>query len=61
MIPKDSASITMSYNAYMKMGAQLKIFPAIVSSQDYVYIYKTMMKVKKLTEKEVKYETLIDV
>lgn len=40
-------AITMSYNAYMKMGQKLGLFPSIVSSQDYVYIYKTMMKVKK--------------
>lgn len=43
------------------MGKKLKLFPDVVSSQDYIYVYKTMMKAKKLQEKEVKYETLQDV
>ncbi len=59
---KDGGQITMSYNAYMKMGQKLQLFPtSVVSGQDYIYVYKTMMKVKKLSEKEVKYDTLQDV
>ena len=52
----------MSYNAFMKMGQKLGLYPGIVSSHDYVYIYKTMMKTKLQNEKEkgIKYETLID-
>jgi hypothetical protein len=47
----------------MNMGKKLRLYPDIVTSQDYVYIYKTMMKTKKKAEKEtgVKYETLQDV
>lgn len=35
----------------------------MVSAADYIYVYKTMMKVKKQAEKEqaIKYETLQDV
>lgn len=58
---KDGQQVTLSYNAYMNMGKKLKLFPDVISSQDYIYIYKTMMKTKKLLEKEVKYETLQDV
>jgi len=55
--------VTLSYNAYMNMGKKLKLYPSIVSSQDYIYVYKTMMKVKMKAEKEglVKYDTLQDV
>ena len=53
----------LSYNAYMKMGAKIGISPSIISSQDYVYVFKTMMKNKKNTEKEsgIKYENMSDV
>jgi chemotaxis protein histidine kinase CheA len=61
-VVKDGGQITMSYNAYMKMGQKLQLYPAnVVSGADYIYVYKTMMKVKKQAEKEVKYETLQDV
>ncbi|TNV73202.1 hypothetical protein FGO68_gene2633 [Halteria grandinella] len=60
---KEGQAVTLSYNAYMNMGKKLRIYPDIVSSQDYVYIYKTMMKIKMKAEKEglVKYDTLQDV
>jgi hypothetical protein len=58
---KEGQAVTLSYNAYMNMGKKLKLYPDIVSSQDYVYIYKSMMKTKKKAENAVKYETLQDV
>jgi hypothetical protein len=41
---------TMSYSAYMKMGQKAGITPAIVTGQDYIYIFKTLMKQKKQSE-----------
>ena len=47
-VVKDGGQITMSYNAYMKMGQKLQLYPVnVVSGADYIYVYKTMMKVKK--------------
>jgi len=34
----------LTYQEYMKLGKEIKIYPGIISSQDYIYIYKTMMK-----------------
>ena len=47
----------------MKMGQKAGLYPAIVSSKDYVYIYKTMIKIKMQSEKAsaVKYDQLTDV
>jgi len=40
------------------MGQKAGLYPAIVSSKDYVYIYKTMIKIKMQSEKAsaVKYD-----
>lgn len=56
-------SVTMSYQAYMEMGKKLGLYPGTVTSQDFVYIYKSMMKAKKQQEQEsaVKYDTITDV
>jgi len=46
----DSLDITkLSYNSYLKLGNKLSITPAIISSQDFIYIYKTIMRSKKDT------------
>ena len=38
----------MSYKSYIQMGSNAQLTPSIISSQDYIYIYKTIMKQKKL-------------
>lgn len=40
----------LTYAEYMRIGKELRVYPSLVSSQDYIYIFKTMMKQKKLEE-----------
>ena len=40
----------MTYKSYIQMGLKASITPQIISSQDYIYIYKTIMKSKKNNE-----------
>lgn len=42
----------LTYAEYMKIGKINALYPTILTSQDYIYVYKTQMKVKKQTEKE---------
>ncbi|CDW79816.1 UNKNOWN [Stylonychia lemnae] len=44
----DSTDVTkLSYNSFLKLGNKLSITPTIITSQDYIYIYKTIMRAKK--------------
>lgn len=36
----------LSYNSYVKMGQKAQITPQLLSSQDYLYIYKTILRQK---------------
>ncbi len=47
---KQGNTVTMNYNEYLKMGQKFGLFPGFVSSQDYVYVFKTMMKSKLKAE-----------
>lgn len=62
-VMKEKAAVVISYAAYMNMGKILKLYPNVVSAQDYVYIFKTMLKSKMKAEKEgnIKYDNLQDV
>lgn len=62
MVPSSKDGlVTMSYKSFLKMGQNLGIWPKIIGSQDFIYIYKTQMKTKKQQETGVQYETLKDV
>ncbi len=37
----------LSYKSYIQMGSKSFITPQIVSSQDYLYVFKTIMRAKK--------------
>ena len=37
----------LGYHSYLHMGKQTGIYPRFVSSQDFIYIYKTVMRGKK--------------
>jgi hypothetical protein len=56
-----SADGLLTYAEYMRLGKDLKVYPSLVTSQDYIYIYKTIMKEKKQTEGLTQKESLLDV
>jgi hypothetical protein len=41
-----SADGLLTYAEYMRFGKEQKIYPNVLTSQDYIYIFKTMMKQK---------------
>ena len=43
------------------MGKLANIFPSIVSSQDYIFIYKTIMRGKKQFDLNMNYDNIIDI
>ena len=51
----------LTYAEYMHLGKELKVYPNLVTSQDYIYIYKTMMKEKKQTEGKVQHDSILDI
>ena len=51
----------LTYAEYMRIGKELKVFPSVITSQDYIYIFKTMMKQKKLEEAGKKHDSILDI
>lgn len=51
----------LSYNEYMRMGKVMNIYPGLISSQDYIYIYKTLMKDKKKAGVATTHDSVLDI
>eukprot|EP00347_Sterkiella_histriomuscorum_P016192 403354133 len=50
----DSTDITkMSYNSFLKFGIKYGITPSLISSQDLIYIYKTILRGKKDQQQQI--------
>ena len=45
----------------MRSGKEQKIYPNVITSQDYIYIFKTMMKQKKLTDGKAPHDSILDI
>jgi hypothetical protein len=56
-----SADGLLTYAEYMHLGKEMKVYPNLVSSQDYIYIYKTLMKEKKQTDGKAPHDSILDV
>ena len=57
----DARDGKLSYNSYIKMGKLASICPQIISTQDYIYIYKTIMRGKKQLDLNVNFDNISDV
>jgi Ca2+-binding EF-hand superfamily protein len=51
----------LTYAEFMKLGKDMKVFPTVISSQDYIYIFKTIMKQKTLEEVGKKHDSILDI
>ena len=51
----------LTYAEFMRLGKDMKVFPTVISSQDYIYIFKTIMKQKTLEEVGKKHDSILDI
>ena len=52
----------LSYNAYVKFGHNYQLTPSVLPTQDFIYIYKTILREKaKNFDPNLNYNSILDI